>query len=249
MRGEDVLVTIKPDNASTQKKTVMGDNIINIIFEDSRILPFAVNDWCEVFGENYYLLNVPESKKVEKYKYEYNLTMKAEGHLLERAQYMFLGADNSLRESDFALMGTADTFIDLVVANANRVGSGWVKGQVIPTAYKNLSFSKENCYTVLARLAEETETEFWVVGKTIHLTKVQTDTGQKVQHGRNKGLYEITRRAQDNTNVVTRLYAFGAERTCRQITGIIPLGYAFRYRLLHRKECCEIWHHRINRDL
>lgn len=212
MRNQELLVTINPDDASIQRKVVMGDNIVSLQFQDSRVLPFAVNDWCEAFGEKYYLLEKPKRTKLEKYRYEYILTMVAEGHLLTRAQYLFLGADNSLRESDFTLMGTAETFVDLLIANANRVGGGWQKGQVIDTPFKNLSFSKEDCRAVLSRLAEEFATEFWIVGKTIHLTKMQADTGQKVQLGRNKGLYEISEEPQDNSKIVTRLYAFGAEK-------------------------------------
>lgn len=212
MRGSDLLVTIKPDDSSNQVKKVMGDNQLRLSFQENRIIPFQINDWCEVFGERYQLMQMPVVRKLQTYLYEYDLTMDAEGGLLARAQYLFLGDDNSLKESDFSLMGTAEDFIDLLIDNANRVGEGWIKGQVIPTDYKSLIFSKENCYNALSRLAQEFETEFWIEGKTIHLTRRQNDTGQTFKHGKNKGLYEITRTNVNNTGVVTRLYCFGAEK-------------------------------------
>lgn len=211
MRGSSLLVAIKPDENSVQYKKVMGENELRITFRDNKIIPFQINDWCIVFGERYQLNTVPTDTKISKYLYEYNLTMQSEGSMLSRAQFLFLDVVNNLTESDFSLMGNSDDFVDLIIDNASRVASGWVKGEVIPTGYKNLTFSKENCYNALSRISEEFETEFWIIGKTIHLTKRQTDTGNTFKHGQNKGLYEITRQPLDSS-VVTRLYAFGSEK-------------------------------------
>lgn len=212
MRGDSLFVTIKPDDDSDQVKKVMGDNQIRLHFRENRILPFKINDWCMVFGERYLVMEVPVVRKVSTYLYEYDITMEAVGATLSRAQFMFLGDDNSLKESDFSLMGTADDFIDLVLKNISRVDTGWVKGETIQTEYKNLTFSKENCYGALARLAEAFETEYWVEGKTIHLTKRQIDTGRLFKHGKNKGLYDITRQQVDSSSVVTRLYCYGSDK-------------------------------------
>lgn len=212
MRGESLLVTIKPDDSSNQIKKVMGENEIRLTWQENRVLPFKINDWCMVFGERYQLYKKPAERKLSARLYEYDLSMRAVGSNLERAQYMFLGNDNSLKEGDFSLTGNANDFIDLLLQNANRVDPGWIKGQVIPTDYKTLTFSKENCYQALSRLAEAFETEYAIEGKTIHLTKRQTDTGKTFKHGKNKGLYEIARQEVDNTSVVTRLYCFGSEQ-------------------------------------
>jgi hypothetical protein len=75
-----------------------------------------------------------------------------------------------------------------------------------------LTFSKDNCYNALGRIAETFETEFWIEGKTIHLTARFNDTGYSFKHGQNKGLYDITRQNVDNSSVVTRLYAFGSDK-------------------------------------
>jgi hypothetical protein len=108
-------------------------------------------------------------------------------------------------------MGTADTFMDLLLANAARVGT-WEKGQVIPTGYKNLTFSRENCYSALQRLAEAFGTEFAIEGRKMHLTKRAKDTGYEFKQGQHKGLYDVTRVNIDQTSIVTRLYAYGAQK-------------------------------------
>lgn len=211
-RGASLLVTIKPDNTSIQSKTIMGANELRITFEDSRYINFQINDTCSVFGEIYIIDRPVIVTKSSTLFYKYSLTMVVEGSLLARYQFLFLGADNSLRESDFSLMGSCEDFLNLVVANANRAGSGWIKGQYVVGEYKNLTFSKENCYNALGRIAEAFEVEFWILGKTIHLAKLSTDTGRTFRQGRFKGLYEITRQAQDNSSIATRLYAYGAEK-------------------------------------
>lgn len=212
MRGSSLVVTIKPADSSAQTKKVMGDNILSISFEDNRIIPFQINDWCTVFGEVYVLTQKPASRKLSQFRWEYTLTFQAEGILLARAQFMFLDSVNNLTQSDFSLMGNANDFVDLVIANANRAGTDWVKGEVIPSGYKNLTFSKENCYNALSRISEEFETEFWIIGKTVHLTQKQNDTGYTFKQGRNNGLYEITELPLNESSVVTRVYAYGAEK-------------------------------------
>lgn len=200
------------DDSCTQVKKVMGENIINVTFEDSRYIQFKINDYCTVFNEVYHLNKLPGVVKLSTFKYRYSLVMEADYYDLSKYQYLFLGGDNSLRESDFSLMGDANTFIDLVIANANRVSSGWTKGQVIVTGYKNITFTKENCYSVLSIIAEKFDTEFSIEGKTIHLTKRANDTGYTFMHGRGNGLYEITRQNLSDSGLVTRLYAFGSEK-------------------------------------
>jgi len=222
MRGSELFWEIKLLNDSQQSKTIMGDNVVNIHFLNSNYIKFAILDYCMIFGERYLLKELPVVKKTASNYFEYNLKLMAEGHNLGNAQYLFLGTDNSLKESEFYLMGNASTFVDLMIANISRVDTGWVKGEVIATDYKNLSFKNESCYDVLVRLAQEFDTEFLIEGKTIHLAKRSRDTGYTYQVGYNLGLKEITRVNIDSTKIVTRLYAYGAEKNLP--VGYLPLG-------------------------
>lgn len=210
--GISIVANIKPDSSSAQVKRIMGDNLLNVSFEDNRYISFAVNDFCEVFGERYQLNSLPVVTKLSRFLWKYSLVLQSEQYDLAKVQFLFLGADNSLRETEFSLMGTADDFINLLISNANRVGVDWIKGQVIPSGFKNMTFSAESCLEALGRIAEEFGTEWSVEGKTVHLTKRATDTGYTFVHGRNKGLYEITRSNLNDSSLVTRLYAYGSEK-------------------------------------
>ncbi len=211
-RGNAIFTTIKPDDASVQAKKIMAENELRVSFKLDHYANFLINDYCTVFSEKYKLNQPPVVRKLSTYLYEYSMILQAEGFDLAKAQFLFPGLDNNLTESDFSLMGNAETFIDLILQNINRISNGWTKGQVIPTAYKNIDFTTENCYNALSRLAEEFETEFWIDGKIIHLTKMSVDTGYTFKHGRNKGLYELTRQNINNSNIATRIYAYGSEK-------------------------------------
>jgi len=222
MRGADVFWEVKLSNDSQQAKTIMGDNVLSIHFLNPNYISFAILDYCTVFGERYKLRELPVVKKTGSNHFEYTLKMMAEGHDLANAQYLFLGPDNLLKESEFSLTGNADTFVDLIISNISRIDTGWIKGEVIATDYKNLSFKNESCYDALVRLAEEFDTEFRIEGKTIHLAKRSNDTGYTYQVGYNLGLKEINRVNIDSTKIVTRLYAYGSEKNLP--TDYQPLG-------------------------
>jgi hypothetical protein len=223
LRGNDEPVwNIKLDNDSNQVKQIMGDNVLTLHFFLSNYVDFKIGDYCTAFDEVYKFYELPVIQKKASNDFEYNVSLKSEGYDLSKAQYLFLGPDNTLRVSEFYLTGNAETFIDLLIANINRISSGWEKGEVIVTDYKNIGFKQDNCYGVLGKLATEFNTEFWIEGKKINLVKKSRNTGFKFEVGYNKGLYEITRVNIDSTRVITRLYAFGSSKN-------IPSGYEGAY--------------------
>lgn len=205
-RGTTLVETIKPDDSSSQYKKVMGENELRLAFRMAYYTNFRINDFCTAFGETYKINALPQVTKISRFLYEYNMTMQAEGFDLLKAQYLLFKA------CDFSLMGNTDTFIDLIISNANRISPGWIKGQVIPSSYKNLTFKTDNCYSALSIIANGFDTEFSIEGKTIHLTQRSKDTGLTLKHGKFNGLYEIVRTNVDNTNVFTRLYAYGSNK-------------------------------------
>jgi hypothetical protein len=215
---ETEVAEIKPDATSVQQKQVMGDNVLTVSFTHPENPSFQVGDYCTVYEERYQLNQPALAKKLGENRYQFSLRLEAEYFDLSKVQFLNYGADDSLRESDFTLMLNARGFIDLLLKNALRVSVGWKKGDVQATTYKNLSFSKENCLGVLQRLSEEFSLEWAVEGKTIHLSKRRLISNLKFRHGRNKGLYTITRQPLSGSKLVTRLYAYGSDKN-------LPAGY------------------------
>ena len=206
------LVKFKPADNSSQSKKIMGDNTVSLSFELNQIINFKIGDYTEVFGETYYLARAVPVTKTSRFNYKYEMQMISSQYSLSRAQYMFYDSNNELREGEFSITGNADVFIDLLIKNINRIDSGWTKGGVINTGTKTITFSKSDCGSALAAIADAFETEYYVTGKKVTLAKLENPTPNKFQYGNSKGLYEITRKQVDNTNVITRLYAFGSDK-------------------------------------
>lgn len=229
-RGSDPFVSIKLTTSASQKKEIMGTDEISIPHLDSRYLSFQIGDWCEIFNEKYILHTLPPVIKLGENRWQYTIVLKNESFTLSNALYLFYGSDNTLKEQVFSMTGTASDFVDLVLKNILRIDTGWEKGEVLTTGYKNLSFSVENCYSALSKIAKAFDTEFWVIDKEIILAKVVSDKGRLFKHGRNKGLYSIDRTNVDTGNIATRVWFSGSDKN-------LPYGYRnFSSRLLMAPE-------------
>lgn len=208
------LVEIVPSNDSAQIKRIMGENELRVNFKMNQYVRFRIGDWMEVFDERYYITTLPTVDKFSSREYDYVCVFGSTRNILSRVQMLFLGDDNSLKEGEFSLTGTAQQFIDLLIQNTQRLAPAFhfKAGQVNGSDYKTISFKTTNCLDALAQIAEAFSTEYWIEGETIHLTKIGRDTGYQFRHGRRKGLYEINRKTVDNSQVITRLYAFGSDK-------------------------------------
>jgi len=208
-RNSEVVALIKPTETSSQTKKVMGDNIVTLSFELGSMVNFSIGDYATIYDEIYYINTIPNVKKKSLYNYEYDAVLQSSLYTLSKAQYLFLGDDNSYKTIDFALVGNPDTFIDLMITNLNRIDPGWQKGGIVQDDYKNLTFSQTNCFDALKQIAEAFGTEYYVEGKRIHLAKQVKQTPYTFKYGDNKGLYDIARTPLQGTSIITRLYAFG----------------------------------------
>ncbi|MBO9660863.1 MAG: hypothetical protein J7527_18720, partial [Chitinophagaceae bacterium] len=133
---------------------------------------------------------------------------------MAKVQYLSLGDDNTLKEGQFSITGKAIDFMRLIIQNCQRLSPTYdfTLNQVIDSDYKTISFTTINCLDALARIAEAFDTEYWIEGTRLSLIPISRNTGYAFRQGKQKGMYELLRKNVDNTNVITRLYAFGSEK-------------------------------------
>lgn len=212
IRGSDIIVTVKPTGKRSRK--MMDVNQVNMSFTLNEAINFMIGDYIMVAGERYTIKapHLPAMTKESSIKYSYQLLFKNKAADLIEPAYLQLDADNKFTIATFDLMGNADTFIDLLILNANRDQSGWVKGTVDETPFINQPFANENCLSVLSTLATTYNLEWWVDGQTIHMTKKGVNENLKLRYGKGNGLYTIGRTTVTDRNIVTRLYAYGSEQ-------------------------------------
>ncbi len=212
-RGNTVIATVRP--TGVLQKGIMNANLVRFDFD----LPYPVflqrGDHITVYRENFYLNRLPEYTKDDKsnfIKYAYNCFFESVAYNLAKVSFRFLDANNNFTTAEFTITGTLDAFIDLLIRNANRAQSGWVKGVVDLTETKTIAFTNQKCLEVMAIFATEFNTEWWVDGQTIHMTRKGKPSGIKLEYGMNKGLTSLQRRNVENANAVNTVYVQGGTK-------------------------------------
>lgn len=211
-RGDSVIITVEPNTNSILNKKVMGENSVSLSFTLPVMVNFKTGDFAVINGETFFIQIMPQVEKVSTYQYNYDVKLYGLEYKLQNAQYLFYDNSNELTQGDFSLTGKADDFINLLIDNVNRVDIGWIKGGIMETDFKTLTFSKEDCLSVLAKVAAAFETEYYFEGQTIHLAKKQIQRPYTFRYGQNKGLYEMTRTQDENSPLITRLYVYGSDK-------------------------------------
>lgn len=209
----NLLAVDNPLSSSNYSKAVMGEEQITLVWEQPTFLQLNIGDYIVYEGSNFTMNQIPTVKKLSTRVYQYNAVFQSTKYELSKAIYMLFDNTDTVPLDEFPLTGTAETFMQLLIDNLNRVAgvATWSLGDVIPgTEYKNLTFSDEDCLTVLGRLADEFATEYHVINHTIHLKKISTDREITLQYG--STLYDIERSSVNSSDIVTRLYVFGSSK-------------------------------------
>lgn len=210
-RNNKMVASVNATGDLTEK--LFGEETLTMNFTLTKFVEFKIGDSVQVYGKTYYIATEPNVEKISTREYRYNLTFNGIKYRLAEVQYFFYDEKNQLTMPEFSIMGNAQEMVELLVANANRVQSGWSVGKVEGTEHKLVDFSNYNCLGALTRISDEFGLEFWVdADKSIHLTERKRASGYTFAYGQSKGLKSISRTPYTEASLVTRLYAKGAER-------------------------------------
>lgn len=209
-----IVANVRPQSGE-QKKEIMLTDQVSMAFTLAASVQFAIGDTVDVYGETYKLNGLPEPEKASSIKHQYALTFQALWYDLSKPLFFFYDSLNELwQNSEFQIMVTASSALDLVIANANREQTGWIKGDVDVTETKQLPFTgEETVLQALTQIAQAFDLEWWIFNKTIHLTKKGSNSGYHFEYGRNKGIRGgIKRNNVDTSSAFSRLYVRGSDQ-------------------------------------
>lgn len=211
---------IDADDNSEQSISLMKEDILTLNFSLSGVIQFAIGDYCDFFGKLYQVNKRPTRKKTGQNNYAYTLIMEAEWYDLGKVEFLFLDQHNLFTETTFDLRGTPQDFGDLIIYNLLRVFplAQWKLGYVITADIKTITFDAMNCLQAMQEVAKQFNTEYIIEGKTIHIYQRKVNSQILLEYGQNKPLLSLEESDQDNSNLITRLYAFGSSRN-------LPSGY------------------------
>lgn len=212
--------------------TLMGEETLILEVEASVAVGFEVGYRTEVFGRTYYLNNLPRAVRMSGHRITYSVVMESLKYELSKVLFTnrFNGGSENVNEADFSFTGSFAGVMDKIVSELERVyGAGtwqWKEADTgVDEAYdhsrldevKTLSFSSENVLSALNTACGQWNAEFRVEREAGVNTITAGRFGRNVwehtfRYGRGNGLYRLTRDRKSDSNMITRLYAYGSDK-------------------------------------
>ena len=202
-------IEILPTDESYRYRSIMGEHTLTLYFSLSTYTDIPTGAWCEFANERYTLNQPAKIVKHNTRNFEYTLTMDSEGANLKN--YKFRNPNDKTLK--FPFTASPRYHIQILVDCLNMIDSGWQVGNCIEASEKLVSYNHNNCLEALDMIAKAFETEYEIIGKTIHLHKVEyfKDNPLPLQYGKGKGFKTGVSRNTEQSRI-TRLYVQGGER-------------------------------------
>lgn len=200
---------ILPTDESYRYRSIMGEHTLTLYFSLPTYTEIPTGAWCEFQGERYTLNQPAKIVKHNSFSFEYTLTMDSEGANLRN--YKFRNPNDKTLK--FPFTASPRYHVQILVDCLNMIDSGWQVGTTIEANEKLISYNHNNCLEALDMIAKAFETEYEIIGKTIHLHKVEyfKDNPLPLQYGKGKGFKTGVSRTTEQSRI-TRLYVQGGER-------------------------------------
>lgn len=202
-------IDVLPTDESYRYRSIMGEHTITLYFALPSYTDIPTGAWCEFANERYTLNQPAKIVKHNTRHFEYTLTMDSEGVNLKN--YKFRNPNDKTLK--FPFTASPRYHIQILVDCLNMIDSGWQVGNCIEASEKLVSYNHNNCLEALEMIAKAFETEYEIIGKTIHLHKVEyfKNNPLPLQYGKGKGFKTGVSRTTEQSRI-TRLYAQGGER-------------------------------------
>ena len=202
-------IDVLPTDESYRYRSIMGEHTLTLYFALPSYTDIPTGAWCEFQGERYTLNQPAKVVKHNSRHFEYTLTMDSEGANLKN--YKFRNPNDKTLK--FPFTASPCYHVQILVDCLNMIDSGWQVGNCIEASEKLVSYNHNNCLEALDMIAKAFETEYEIIGKTIHLHKVEyfKNNPLPLQYGKGKGFKTGVSRATEQSRI-TRLYVQGGER-------------------------------------
>lgn len=202
-------IDILPTDESYRYRSIMGEHTLTLYFSLSTYTDIPTGAWCEFANERYTLNQPAKIVKHNTRNFEYTLTMDSEGANLKN--YKFRNPNDKTLK--FPFTASPRYHVQILVDCLNMIDSGWQVGNCIEASEKLVSYNHNNCLEALDMIAKAFETEYEIIGKTIHLHKVEyfKNNPLPLQYGKGKGFKTGVSRTTEQSRI-TRLYAQGGDR-------------------------------------
>ncbi len=232
---------------SYRYKSIMGDNTLTVYLSTPDYMEIPIGSYvyfqrdATTDGEYYYLLRPQNLTKIHTQNWEYVVLLESQQYLLRTRRFKFFTinteeAPDKPYKTTGSYTATVHEWLTMLVRNMNDGDSGWTIGSYIETERKLLSYSGENCFEFLQKIADEFKTEWSVIRKQISIGKVerQPDSPIPLSYGFGNGLKSGVKRDIGDTDRINRILVLGGDRNIFRSkygssTLLLPRNYRIKY--------------------
>lgn len=202
---------IQEDDNSYRYRSLMGEHNLTLKFHLTEYVEISIGAWCEFMAIRYTLEAPANIKKNGTREIEYTLIMESAQNQLGRYKLRNT-VDKRLK---FSMCATPKEFLQTIVDNLNMRDSGWSVGECIVSTEKTIPFDHSFIDEALQSLADKFETEWEIVGKVIHLRKVEyfKDDPLPLSYGKGNGFVPgVGRSTEADSRPVEILFVQGGSQ-------------------------------------
>lgn len=200
-----------PTDDSYRYRAIMGDDSIILKFSLAEYAEIPIGASVDYQGARYTLMTPARVAKISTREWEYMLTMQSGAFSLNRWK-LRNPADGRL---SFSMVAKPDDYLRMIIQAISGKEAGWSMGSVISADEKTIEFNHASIAEALQMVADAFSTEWEIVGKTIHLRKVEynAETPIALAYGKGKGFRSgISKDHGESGLPVARLYVQGTDR-------------------------------------
>lgn len=192
---------------------LMSEEYVQLQFDEVSLLDFPVGCYIEHNGGRYSVID-PVIPELISGGYRYSIHFCAEWMRWKSVTYFFINEFTGKTELSWSMTGTPDLFLKQIVDNISRAtGKTYTFSfDSSLTATKDLQFDNTTVLAALSMIAEAFETEWWIEGTIIHLSRCEYGETISLSYGDNIGVPT----ASGEREYANRIYAYGSTRNITQ---------------------------------
>lgn len=245
--SNELIYTGYVGDQSYRYKSIAGDNTLTVYISTPNYIEIPIGSYVyfqrdnTTTGEYYYLLRPQNLTKNHTQNWEYVLVLEAQQYLLRTRQFKFFTeSTTSAPDKPYRLKGwyTATPFewLTMLVRNMNDGDTGWTIGSYIDAGRKLIEYSGETCLEFIQKIADEFNTEWYIIGKQISIGKIEKTPEAPIplSYGYGNGLKSGVKRDIGDTDRKNRMLVIGSDRNIYRSkygsdTLLLPKNYTIKY--------------------
>lgn len=192
---------------------LMSEEYVQLVFNEVSKIDIPIGCYIEYSNRKYLVTDLVFPELIDG-GYKYSIRFEAEWMRWKYITYFYINEFTDKSEANWSLTATPELFLSQVTKNISRaIGQTYTFSyDASLTATKDLTFGNKTVLESLSMIAEAFETEWWVEGTVIHLSRCEHGEPVTLSYGDNIN----TPTASGESEYATRIYAYGSTRNITQ---------------------------------